>query len=65
MPFDIFFNHQFLQRNPPQTPAAAADLPSPFNPSQKSNVATNAAVQQTTMAHNNNNVNNNNVKNGE
>lgn len=74
MPFDVFFNHSFLQRNPP-SPQAAADLPSPFSansshqqPSQKpSNVNTTIPTiaqqqqhQQQTAANNNNN-----VKNGE
>lgn len=71
MPFDIFFNHSFLQRNPP-TPqqSASADLPSPFSatshqpPSQKSSNVTKAPTitqQQQTAANNANN----NVKNGE
>lgn len=84
MPFDVFFIHPFLQRQPPnqQQQAAgeinmltrasvvtltyfvyplAADLPSPFTPSQKSNIAANTAQP----APNNNNNINNNVKLGE
>lgn len=72
MPFDVFFNHSFLQRNPP-TPqqSAAADLPSPFTTQQPSahkpsNVVTNVPAatltQKQQIAANNNN---NNVKNGE
>lgn len=72
MPFDVFFNHSFLQRNPP-SPQAAADLPSPFSanslqqpPQKPSNVITTIPAitqqqkQQQTAANNNNN-----VKNGE
>jgi hypothetical protein len=77
MPFDVFFNHSFLQRNPP-TPqqAAAADLPSPF--AQKLNLTTAANKKpaagpnnniNTNINNNNNNNNNinnvNNTKNGE
>jgi hypothetical protein len=79
MPFDVFFNHPFLQRHPPaqQQQAAgenqttsklfcnsnpdrslvAADLPSPFMPSQKPNVAANTAPAPAPP--NNNNINNN------
>jgi hypothetical protein len=65
MPFDVFFNHSFLQRNPP-TPQQAADLPSPFSaapqkPSKVVNTTTPTTIQQQQTAANNNN----NVKNGE
>lgn len=71
MPFDVFFNHSFLQRNPP-TPqqSAAADLPSPFTSQQPSahkpsvvvNIPAATLTHQQQIAANNNN---NNVKNGE
>lgn len=76
MPFDVFFNHPFLQRNPPTPQSAAADLPSPFTATQQqqqqpsankpSNVVTN--VPPVTLTHQQQaaaNNNNNNVKNGE
>lgn len=71
MPFDVFFNHPFLQRNPPTPQSAAADLPSPFTVTQQqpaankpSNVVPPVSItqQQREVATNNNN---NNVKNGE
>lgn len=58
MPFDVFFNHPFLQRNPSsQQPQAAADLPSPFLPPQKSNNATAKAPVTERFSNNNNNNN--------
>jgi hypothetical protein len=72
MPFDVFFNHSFLQRNPPTPQSAAADLPSPFTQQQQpsankpSNVVVN--VPPVTLTHHQQvatNNNNNNVKNGE
>lgn len=66
MPFEIFFNHPFLQRNQP-TPqqAAAADLPSPFTAThQKTSSNLPITTQQQQQQHVTAN-NNNNVKNGE
>jgi len=69
MPFDVFFNHPFLQRNVPNIQQSVApDLPSPFAPSQKSNVIVAPALNNVPKASSNNNINNNvnnNVKNGE
>lgn len=69
MPFDVFFNHPFLQRNVPNIQQSVApDLPSPFAPSQKSNVIVAPAINNVPKASSNNNINNNvnnNVKNVE
>lgn len=69
MPFDVFFNHPFLQRNVPNIQQSVApDLPSPFAPSQKSNVNVAPATNNVPKASSNNNINNNvnnNMKNGE
>lgn len=69
MPFDVFFNHPFLQRNVPNIQQSVApDLPSPFAPSQKSNVIVAPATNNVPKASSNNNINNNvnnNMKNGE
>ena len=69
MPFDVFFNHPFLQRNVPNIQQSVApDLPSPFASSQKSNVIVAPAINNVPKASSNNNINNNvnnNVKNGE
>ncbi|KAG5671109.1 hypothetical protein PVAND_001323 [Polypedilum vanderplanki] len=64
MPFDVFFNHQFLQRNPP-TPqqSASADLPSPYSNQPKSNATVTTKNQPPQMAAANNNINNNNNNN--
>jgi hypothetical protein len=68
MPFDVFFNHSFLQRNPPTPQQAAADLPSPFSAtSQKQPSKVVNTTQPTTIIQQQQTAvnNNNNVKNGE